>query len=332
MAVIIGSARIDENGKAMGGKAGDQTGKEVSTQNWYLSSKGWRVFRPNSSEVAEKMAVAMQAACDNSNIGYDQADRLTLYYTARDYGFDIKKVKTKCETDCSALVRVCAAYAGVKLPNFTTDIQAKTLLNSGAFTEMKGSKYTDQSAYLKRGDVLVTATRGHTVIVLSNGSKAETTPVQVVEYKLGNRMLRNGSVGDDVVELQKDLIYLGYSCGSWGADGDFGDSTEIAVKKFQKDYSLEVDGVVGQKTVSALNQAIVEKSKPVENPQFVQIEGGNCYVRSLPNVTGEILGVALHGEKLQYRGMIDEETKWLAVTMDHKEGWVSNKYGRLVKN
>ena len=32
MAVMIGSARIDENGKAMGGKAGNQTGKEVSTK------------------------------------------------------------------------------------------------------------------------------------------------------------------------------------------------------------------------------------------------------------------------------------------------------------
>ena len=35
MAVLIGSARIDENGRAHGGKAGDQNGKEVSTQNWY---------------------------------------------------------------------------------------------------------------------------------------------------------------------------------------------------------------------------------------------------------------------------------------------------------
>ena len=39
MAVKIGSARIDENGKAHGGQAGDQTGKEVSTQSWYLNSK-----------------------------------------------------------------------------------------------------------------------------------------------------------------------------------------------------------------------------------------------------------------------------------------------------
>ena len=55
MAVKIGSARIDENGKAHGGQAGDQTGKEVSTQNWYLHSKGWRVFRAKNPSVAEKI-------------------------------------------------------------------------------------------------------------------------------------------------------------------------------------------------------------------------------------------------------------------------------------
>ena len=35
MAVYVASARIDENGKAYGGKAGDQNGKEVSSQVWY---------------------------------------------------------------------------------------------------------------------------------------------------------------------------------------------------------------------------------------------------------------------------------------------------------
>ena len=43
MAVIIGSARIDENGNIHGGKPGDQTGREVSTQAWYQHRKGWVV-------------------------------------------------------------------------------------------------------------------------------------------------------------------------------------------------------------------------------------------------------------------------------------------------
>ena len=72
MAVIIGSARIDENGRAHGGKAGDQTGKEVSTQSWYKHSKGWVVLRAKDPKKAAKIAQAMRAACDNANIGYDQ--------------------------------------------------------------------------------------------------------------------------------------------------------------------------------------------------------------------------------------------------------------------
>ena len=88
MAVKIGSARIDEYGRAHGGQAGDQTGKEVSTQNWYLSSKGWRVFRAKNPSVAEKIAQCMERACKNSKIGYDQYQRNTLYKAAEPFGFD----------------------------------------------------------------------------------------------------------------------------------------------------------------------------------------------------------------------------------------------------
>ena len=59
MAVKIGHASIDENGKAHGGQAGDQTGKEVCIRNWYLNSKGWDVLRAKDAAVAEKIAQCM---------------------------------------------------------------------------------------------------------------------------------------------------------------------------------------------------------------------------------------------------------------------------------
>lgn len=176
MAVTVGSARIDENGNAHGGSAGDQNAKEVSTQNWYKHSKGWRVLRAKDAAKAAKIAACMKAACANSNIGYDQYQRLTLYNEAQSFGFDVSKVTKKVECDCSSLVRVCLAYAGIKVGNFRTTDQAKIMLASGEFTELTGSKYTDQSAYLRAGDVLVTRTQGHTVVVLSDGPNAETTP------------------------------------------------------------------------------------------------------------------------------------------------------------
>lgn len=173
MAVKIGSARIDENGHARGGKIGDQTGKEVSTQNWYKHSKGWVVIRPKGAFEAERIAQAMAAACKNNNIGYDQGNRLSLWNKAKPKGFFPGLVDEKCETDCSALVRVCCAYAGIIVGNFTTANEKAILKATGDFDILTDAKYTDSSVYLLRGDILCTKTQGHTVVVLSNGSKAK---------------------------------------------------------------------------------------------------------------------------------------------------------------
>lgn len=248
MAVKVGSARIDENGKAHGGKAGDQNGKEVSTQAWYRHKKGWRVLRCKNADKAEKIARAMQAACDNANIGYDQYQRDTLYNLAKAVDFDPARVKTPCETDCSALVRVCCAYAGVMVGNMRTTNEAKILLASGEFMELKGAKYTDQSAYLRRGDILVTRTQGHTVIVLTNGSKAETPPAE----EAPRTILKRGMKGDDVRKLQQRLIELGYALPKYGADGEYGSETATAVKAFQRDRGLQADGIAGEATLAAL--------------------------------------------------------------------------------
>ena len=58
--------------------------------------------------------------------------------------------------------------------------------------------------------------------------------------------------GDDIKNLQKALIAAGYSCGTQGADGEYGSATESAVKKFQKAKGLNADGKAGEKTVEAL--------------------------------------------------------------------------------
>ena len=118
MAVRIGSARMGENGKITGGKPGDQTGKEVSTQNWYAHSKGWRVFRAKNAGVGCKIAECMEKICANDKIGYNQAQRGTLYAAIKDQGFDPDKLKIKVNTDCSAAVRVCCCYAGITVGNF----------------------------------------------------------------------------------------------------------------------------------------------------------------------------------------------------------------------
>ena len=64
-------------------------------------------------------------------------------------------------------------------------------------------------------------------------------------YNVNLKVLRKGSEGADVKALQTLLIGYGYSCGSYGADGDFGSATDKAVKAYQKANGLDVDGIVG---------------------------------------------------------------------------------------
>ena len=59
------------------------------------------------------------------------------------------------------------------------------------------------------------------------------------------KVLKKGAKGDNVKSLQILLIGHGYSCGSAGADGDFGSGTDKAVRAYQKAKGLTVDGVVG---------------------------------------------------------------------------------------
>lgn len=172
MAVLIGSARVDENGRYSGGKAGSQTAKEISTQNWYLHSKGWVLIRPKDSKVAEKIAKNMEYACSSDYVGYDQSQNTTLASVAKQYGYDISKVKTPCETDCARLVRVCCLYAGIEVGDFYTANMKSYLEKTGKFEILTSDKYCKSSDYLKRGDILVTKTKGHTVVVLSNGANA----------------------------------------------------------------------------------------------------------------------------------------------------------------
>ncbi len=59
-----------------------------------------------------------------------------------------------------------------------------------------------------------------------------------------------GDDGQEVIAIQKRLVELNYTISN--IDGDFGPETEKAVKKFQLDRGLEVDGVVGPATYKAL--------------------------------------------------------------------------------
>ena len=248
--VKIGHASIDERGKITGGSAGDQTGKEVCVRDWYLHKKGWVVLRCKNPQKRLLIAEAMEKACGNSHIGYDQNQRDSLFSAVKGLGFDPSKVTTKVETDCSALVRVCIAYAYGRdlVGNIRTISEPDMLVATGEFEKLTDDKYCTSSKYLLRGDVLVTPTSGHTVVCLDNGVASTKEDDSIVKVK----NLKKGCKGDHVKALQALLIGYGYDLGSYGADGDFGGATESAVRKYQSRNGLTTDGVVGDKTWAKL--------------------------------------------------------------------------------
>ncbi|OQM77074.1 N-acetylmuramidase domain-containing protein [Manganibacter manganicus] len=66
-------------------------------------------------------------------------------------------------------------------------------------------------------------------------------------------LLRRGSKGEAVAELQRRLATLGYGS---GADGMYGPATAKMVMRFQTDHGLAADGIAGPRTMDALEKAL----------------------------------------------------------------------------
>jgi hypothetical protein len=186
---------------------------------------------------------------------------------------------------------------GLPTSGFRTGNMPKNLLATGEFVELKGSKYTDKSDFLGFGDILVTSSSGHTVVVISNGAKYEGT-IEVKEYALGERIISKGDEGADVKVMQNALISLGYDLGTYGADGDFGSKTATALKAFQKEHGLEADGEYGPKSHEAMMAALdklngVHSSMP-EPVGDLKITSGSWNVRTGPGTAYPTAGI-VHG-------------------------------------
>ena len=80
--------------------------------------------------------------------------------------------------------------------------------------------------------------------------------------------LRKGDQGAYVTLAQTELLQRGYDLGNWGADGKFGAATEKAVRQFQQDWGLTVDGIIGPKTWAMLDSTPVKVTYKVTIPHL----------------------------------------------------------------
>lgn len=96
------------------------------------------------------------------------------------------------------------------------------------------------------------------------GVNYSDTPIESnKQTELGGRLLKKTypcMEGNDVKQLQTKLNALGYSCG--GVDGLFGTKTENALKRFQQDKGLTVDGIFGPDCLVILNSTTQPEKIP----------------------------------------------------------------------
>lgn len=104
---------------------------------------------------------------------------------------------------------------------------------------VKGVSYKELYAYIK-----TLPHNNYTYNISGNVMHHDIKPSEVVKKYNLTRVLKKGSKGNDVKELQKKLKV--------SADGIFGNNTKNAVKKFQKSNKLTQDGKVGKNTAHKL--------------------------------------------------------------------------------
>ena len=283
MAVKCGWASIDENGNGRGGKAGDQTGKEVKIGNWYYFGQTM-VFRWKDRDLAQRYAKIIEALCKNDHIGYDMGDRTTLYDLCERNQWVYTKINKNVECDCSQLVAVaicCTVKKAVVTNGMYTGNLSSQLTRTGLFKKYTAKRYLDQSAYLETGDI-INAPEHHVISALENGSKAKkqtepekpaskkksvaTIAKEVISGKWGNgesRVKALKKAGYDPVAVQRKVNEILYSkkvkVGSYiklkkGAK-QYGKTTGFADYVYNNKY--RVIQVVGSRVVFVNSKGVV---------------------------------------------------------------------------
>jgi|GEM_PF-894128 len=331
---MISNCGHDEHGRYSRGSAGDQTGGEWQIIPWY--NRPWNVvLRFENQQVAQMIADIARAAAKNNLIGYDQNQRTTYWKHLKASNYDPAQITIACEADCSSGVA-----ANVKAAGYRLGIQALKDVSVDAYTgnlrpvlkragaiELTSSKYLTSDKYLRPGDIMLY--EGHHVATnLDMGANASWSG-----SSSSSGTLRKGDKGEAVKDMQRKLIACEYSCGSSGADGDFGSGTETALKNFQRDYGLSVDGIFGPKSKAKLDEVYAKKMAEPDYEKIkitttsssvkgIRVCGNKVAVCSEPGNANKIVGYLSDGNLLacDYRAWTNG-----SCFFHYGDGWVDGK-------
>nr|DAG75145.1 MAG TPA: lysozyme family protein [Caudoviricetes sp.] len=266
---------------------GSLDGRNVRRASFSFGTKTHQAEKSKSARGDYKMSKTesailwMESKAKDDRHGYDQ----------------IYRWGEKGDYDCSSAV-ICAweqAGVPVKSTGATYTGNMLSIFKKCGFKDVTSKVNLATGAGLLRGDVLLN-TKHHTAMYCGRGKEVEASINEkkratggapgdqtgkeflirsyrnypwnhVLRYQEGSslgkgacfQVLRKGSSGSSVKTMQQMLIACGYPCGSFGADGKFGNATYAALIAFQRAAGVITDGEYGSQTKSKLTEVYHKK-------------------------------------------------------------------------
>ncbi len=268
---------------------------------------GWTiVFRPVSSNLAERIAHFMEQAVKNPYGGYGQNNgqypRTGLFDALLKLkSTDPMDVKTLFNVDCSSLVGAAAYFSGVKmnaLRTMYTGTERDIFRTSGEFVEITDKTLLQSAQGIRRGDILWK--EGHTAVALDTDTKQETTPVLIWNCSACNLRSGPGTEYDVIRPLHPgDVVQMISRAENGWAQVKAGAAIGFVSPKYYKQLStMKATGNVWLRKIAG---EIKKETEIIVIP-----EDATAYV------TGETTRVGL--------------TKWYRAFYAGREGWASGRY------
>lgn len=271
-------------------------------------------------------------------------------------------------SDCSAAVRACIkAVTGIDIGS-NTSAQVNNRNKKGLVVHTTDGYYPDESKLLPGDCLYFKGNTSHPLDVghvemytgpnecYGHGSGTGPTKKDLKSYckSRGNskkryfmavrwilddgspdsdpNTLSYGSEGESVKILQQNLIALGFDCGSYGADGDFGSATQAAVTAFQEAQKLPATGIADEATLKKIAELLDLEGDNENNEQIlvpvpngITVNKGSWNVRTGPGVEFSCAGVVRSGDVLEKVDIGD----WIPVMYNGELRFLSPK---AVKN
>ncbi|MFX3623507.1 MAG: spore cortex-lytic enzyme [Ectobacillus sp.] len=118
-------------------------------------------------------------------------------------------------------------------------------------------------------------------------------------HAFSNQVIQRGAVGEDVIELQSRLQYIGFYKGK--IDGVFGWNTYWALRNFQSAFGMKVDGIAGEQTKQKLVKATkYNKPSTAAGNQQTNNQSAKATATNVPNGFSQndikLMANAVYGE------------------------------------